>query len=149
MKVGRKLDESSTYVERVELRRRCGDGKWRRYTAAPRDAATMTGNSVARNVVAALAGNALQLTTFLRRYYSNALDLATLLQWPITRRCYDNASDLATLLRWPATRRCYGNTLDLAAVLRCPAARYNFGQCFCFYTRQLEERKGMGEREKF
>jgi hypothetical protein len=50
------------------------------------------------------------------------------------------------------------NTLDLAAVLQCPAACYNSGQrCaaaflfmfFFLYTRQLEERKRMGEREKF
>jgi hypothetical protein len=44
------------------------------------------------------------------------------------------------------------NALDLAAVLRCPAARYNSSVfvfvCF-FYTQQLEERKRMGEREKF
>jgi hypothetical protein len=49
------------------------------------------------------------------------------------------------------------NALDLVAVLRCAAARYNFSQhyaavflFFCFfYTRQLEKRKRMGEREKF
>jgi hypothetical protein len=64
----------------------------------------MVENAVARNVVAALAGNALQLAAFLRCYYSNALDLATLLRWPATRCYYDNALDLATLLRWPATR---------------------------------------------
>jgi hypothetical protein len=39
----------------------------------------MAGNVVTRNVVAALAGNALQLAAFLRRYCSNALDLAALL----------------------------------------------------------------------
>ncbi len=97
-------DESPTYVERVELNRRCGDGGRQCYTATPRNAATMARNAVARNVVAALADNALQLAAFLRRYCSNALDLAALLRWPTTRCCYDNALNLATLLRWPATR---------------------------------------------
>ncbi len=73
------LDGSSTYVERVELSRRCDDGGWRRYTATLRNAVTMAGNAVVCNVVATLAGNALQFATFLRRYCSNALDLATLL----------------------------------------------------------------------
>ncbi len=63
--VRRTSDESLIYVERVELSRRCGDGGRRRYTAAPRNAATMAGNAVARNVVAALACNALQLVAFL------------------------------------------------------------------------------------
>jgi hypothetical protein len=45
----------------------------------------MAGSVATRNVVAALAGNALQLATFLRRYYSNALDVATLLRWPAMR----------------------------------------------------------------
>jgi hypothetical protein len=110
--VRRTSNESSTYVERVELSRRCGDGGRRRYIIAPRNAALMAGNVVARNVVTSLAGNALQLATFLRRYCSNALDLVMLLRWLATRRCYDNALDLATLLRWPATRwtsqRCCG-----------------------------------------
>jgi hypothetical protein len=73
------FDESPTYVERVELNRRCDDGGRRCYTATPRKAAMMAGNAVARNVVAALVGNVLQLAVFLRRYCSNALDLATLL----------------------------------------------------------------------
>jgi hypothetical protein len=103
-KVGRKFDESPTYVERVKLSRHCGDGGQRRYTAALRNAATMAGNTVARNIVAALASNALQLATFLRRYCSNTLDLVALLRWPATQHCYDNMLDLATLLRWPATR---------------------------------------------
>ncbi len=103
-KVGRKSDESSIYVERVKFNRRCGDGGRQCYTAALRNVATMAGNAVARNVVTALAGNALQLAVFLRRYCSNALDLAALLRWPATRRCYDNTLDLATLLRWLATR---------------------------------------------
>jgi hypothetical protein len=58
-KVGRKSDESPTYVERVELNRCCGDGGQRRYTTAPRSNTTMAGNAIARNVVAALADNAL------------------------------------------------------------------------------------------
>ncbi len=86
----RTSDESPTYVERVELSRRCGNGGRWRYTAALRNVATMAENAVVCNVVAALAGN--------------ALDLAALLRWPATRRCYDNALDLATLLRWSATR---------------------------------------------
>jgi hypothetical protein len=59
------LDGSPTYVERVELSRRCGNGGRLRYTVALRNAATMAENAVARNVVAALAGNALQFATFL------------------------------------------------------------------------------------
>jgi hypothetical protein len=113
----------------------------------------MAGNAVARNIVAALAGNALQLAAFLRRYYSNALDLATLLRWPATRRCYDNALDLATLLRWSATWRCCGNTLDLTTVLRCSAARYNSGQrCaatfFFFFTPDNLKREKEWEKER-
>jgi hypothetical protein len=57
--VQRTSDESPTYVERVELSRRCGDGGRRHYTAAPCNAAMMAGNTIARNVIAALAGNAL------------------------------------------------------------------------------------------
>ncbi len=91
-KVGRKSDKSWTDVERVEFSRRCGDGGRRRYTAAPRNAATMAENAIARNVVAALAGNALQLAAFLRRYYDN-----------VTRRCCGNALDLAAVLRWLTT----------------------------------------------
>jgi hypothetical protein len=64
-KVGRTSDESRMKVRRksdvgrVELSRRCGNGGWRRYTAAPRNAATMAESIVARNVVAALVDNAL------------------------------------------------------------------------------------------
>jgi hypothetical protein len=119
----------------------------------------MAGNTVARNVVATLAGNVLQLAAFLRRYCSNALDLAAFL-----RRYCSNALDLVALLRWPATRCCYDNVLDLATLLRWPATRWTSQRCcdvrqraktpaflflFFFYTRQLEERKKMGEREKF
>jgi hypothetical protein len=79
----------------------------------------MAGNAVARNVVAALAGNALQLAAFLRRYCSNALDLAALLRWPATRCCYNNVLDLATLLRQRVGPRSDAamadNALDLAA----------------------------------
>ncbi len=127
--VRRTFDESPTYVECVELIRHCGNGGRWRYTVAPRNAATMAGNDVARNVVAALAGNALHLAAFLQRYCSNTLDLATLLQWPATRRCYDNALDLGTLLQWPATRRCCGNALDLAAMLRWPATHWTSQRC--------------------
>jgi len=45
----------------------------------------MAGNVAARSVVTALAGNTLQLVAFFQRYCSNALDVATLLQWPATR----------------------------------------------------------------
>ncbi len=117
--VRRTSDESPTYVERVELSRRYRDGERQCYTAAPRNATTMAGNAVARNVVAALAGNALQLATFLRRYCSNALDLAALLRWPATRCCYNNVLDLATLLRQRVGPRSdaamVDNALDLAA----------------------------------
>jgi len=96
---GRTSDESQTDVRwtsdvrRVELSRRCGDGGRRRYIAAPRNATTMAENVAARSVVAALAGNALQLAAFFRRCCSNALDVATLLRWPATgwtsQRCCD------------------------------------------------------------
>jgi hypothetical protein len=54
----------------------------------------MAKNVAARNVVAALADNSLQLAMFFRRYCNNALDVATLLRWPATRwtsqRCCDD-----------------------------------------------------------
>ncbi len=106
-------DESPTYVERVELSRHYGDGGRRCYTAAPRNVATMVRNAVARNIIAALAGNALQLAAFLWRYCNNALDFAMLFQWPATRRYYNNV-----------TRRCCGNVLELATVLRWPTTRW-------------------------
>ncbi len=156
--VQRTFDESPTYVERVELSRRCDDGGRRCYTAAPRNAATMTGNAVARNVVAALAGNALQLAAFLRRYYNNALDLAALLRWPATRCCYDNALDLATLLRWSATRwtsqRCCDGRQRTgprsgAAMSGSALQLQRFCFFFVFFTPDNLKRKRMGEREKF
>jgi hypothetical protein len=56
--VQRKSDEKSngrlTKVGRVELSRRCGDGRRRRYTTAPRNATTMAESVAARSVVAAL-----------------------------------------------------------------------------------------------
>jgi hypothetical protein len=51
-------------------------------TAVHYNAAAMAGSVTTRNVVAALASNALQFATFLRRYCNNALDLAALLQCP-------------------------------------------------------------------
>ncbi len=87
-KVGRKSN-----VGRVDLSHRCGDGGRWRYTAAPRNAAAMAGSVAARSVVAALAGNALQLVAFFRHCCNNALDLAALLRWPTarwtSRRCCD------------------------------------------------------------
>jgi len=87
----------------------------------------------------------------------------------------ENGLDLATLLRWltrgwTSQRYCDGRQeagprnaaamadkrLDLAAVLRWPATRCSPGQhyaasflFFFFFTRQLQEKKRMGEREKF
>jgi hypothetical protein len=112
-KVERKLDGHRTKVgrtsdvERVELSRRCDDGGQRHYTATPRNAATMAESVAARSVVAALAGNALQLAAFFRHCCNNALDLATLLRWPTTRwtsqRCCDGqqcAGPRSVLLRY-------------------------------------------------
>jgi hypothetical protein len=115
MKIQRTSDESRTCRAQSPL------GRWRA-AALPRNAAAMAGSVGARSVIAALVGNALQLAAFLWRYWSNALDVATLLRWPATRwrshRCCDgqqragrrtvaamasNALDVATLLRWPAT----------------------------------------------
>jgi hypothetical protein len=70
----------------------------------------------------------------------------------------DNATLLQQCAGLHSSVAMADNALDLTAVLRCPAARYNSGQrCAAaflfffvfFYTRQLEERKRMGEREKF
>ncbi len=109
--VRRTSDESPTYVERVELSRRCGDGGRQCYTAAPRNTATMAGNAVARNVVAALAGNALQLAAFLRHYCSNAVLLRQRVKPCNVATMAGNALDLAAVLRWPTThwtsQRCY------------------------------------------
>ncbi len=98
--VQRTSDESPTYVERVELSHLCGNGGRRCYTAAPRNAVTMAGNAVARNVVTALASNAV----LLRQCVGPCSGAATTTRWTLQRCCYDNALDLATLLRWPATR---------------------------------------------
>ncbi|CAM6017344.1 unnamed protein product [Sphagnum balticum] len=114
-KVGRKSDkrptkvrqtsnESPTYVECVKLNRRCGNGERRRYTAAPRNAATMARNAIARNVVAALASNALQLVTFLRRYCSNAVLLRQRVGPCNVAAMAGNALDLVAVLRWLTTR---------------------------------------------
>jgi hypothetical protein len=110
----------------------------------------MAGSVAARNIVAALAGNALQLAAFFRRCYNNALDVATLLRWLATRwtsrHCCDGrqrARPRSVLLRCPAARWASERCCDVRQ-------RYNSGQQrFCFFTRQLEERKKMGEREKF
>jgi hypothetical protein len=103
MKVRRKSD-----VGRVELSYRCGDGGRRRYIAAPRNAAAMAGSVAARSVVAALAGNALQLVAFFRRCCSNTLDVTTLLRWSATR--------------WTSQRvvAMSGSALGLGALLQCP-----------------------------
>jgi len=79
MKVGGKSD-----IGRVELSRRCGDGRRRCYTAAPHNAVAMAGSVAARSVLPAL----LQQSAGRRNVAamaSNALDLATLLRWPTTR----------------------------------------------------------------
>jgi hypothetical protein len=117
----------------------------------------MAGSVATRSVVAALTGKALQLTTFFRRCCSNALDVATLLRWLATRwisqRCCDGqqrARPRSVLLRCPAARWASERCCDVRQ-------RYNSGQrytttflfLFFFFTRQLEERKKMGEREKF
>jgi len=70
----------------------------------------MAGSVAARNVVAALAGNALQLAAFFQRCCSNALDVATLLQWPIARWTSQRVAAMSY------------NALGLGALLRCPTA---------------------------
>jgi hypothetical protein len=77
-----------------------------------------------------------------------------------------NVLDLTALLRWPTARwtsqrvaAMSGSALGLGALLRCPIALqlrptlhyivFVFVCFFFFFTRQLEERKRMGEREKF
>ncbi len=62
-----------------------------------------------------------------------------------------NALDLAAVLRWPTTHWTSQRCCDVRQRATTPA---NSGQRFCFflffiYTRQLQERKRMGEREKF
>jgi hypothetical protein len=101
--VWRTSDESPTYVERVKLSCRCGDGGRRCYNAALRNTTTMAGNAVARNVVAALANNALQLAAFLRCYCSNAVLLRQRVGPCNVAATADNVLDLATVLRWPTT----------------------------------------------
>jgi hypothetical protein len=129
--VRRTSDESSIYVERVELNRRCGDGGRWRYIAAPRNAATMVGNVVAHNIVAALAGNALQLATFLRHYCSI---LATLLQQRAGPRSVAAMACNAALLRQHVgpcnVVAMAGNALDLAAVVRWPTTRWTSQWCY-------------------
>ncbi len=124
-------DESPTYVERVELSRCCGNSGRRCYTAVPHNVTTMAENTIARNVVATLASNVLQLAAFLQRYCSNALDLAALLRRPATRCYYDNALDLATLLRWSATRWTSQRCCDGRQRATTPANATL--QRFCFF----------------
>jgi hypothetical protein len=140
---GRRTKVRRTKIGRVELSRHCGDGGRRRYTAAPRNAAAMAGSVAARSIVIGLAGNALQLAAFFRRCCSNVLDVATLLRWPATR--------------WTSQRYCDGrqragprNVVAMSDSTTTPANAALQRFCFCFFfTRQLEERKRMGEREKF
>jgi hypothetical protein len=75
---------------------------------------------------------------------SNALDLAALLRWSTAHwtsqrvaAMSGNALGLGALLRCPTT-------LQLRPTLRCSVFVFVF-----FFTRQPEERKRMGEREKF
>jgi len=156
-KVGRTFDERPTKVGRVEHSCRCGDGGRRRYTAAPRNAAVMVGSVAARNVVAALVDNALQLATFFRRCCSNALDVATLLRWPATRwalqRCCDGqqrAGPRNMLLRCPATHwaseRCCDVRQRYNSGQRCAAA-FLFLFLFFFYPTTLREKKNGKKRE--
>jgi hypothetical protein len=58
-----------------------------------------------------------------------------------------NALDLAAVLRWPTTHWTSQRCCDVRQRATTPAKFQRF--CFFFYTRQLEERKRMGEREKF
>ncbi len=76
---------------------------------------------------------------------SNVLDLAALLRWPAARwtsRCvatmFGSALGLRVLLRCPTT-------LQLRPTLRCSV----FVLFFFFFTRQLEERKGMEKERSF
>jgi hypothetical protein len=115
-KVGRKSN-----VGRVDLSHRCGDGGRRRYTAAPRNAAAMAGSVAARSVVAALAGNALQLVAFFRRCCNNALDLAALLRWPTARWTSQRVAAMS------------GSALGLGALLRCPTTLQLRPTAFLFF----------------
>jgi len=135
--------------------------------------AALAGSAAAtRSNFASLASNALQLATMLRpRSAATRGDAAA------SHRCCDgrqgaephnaammarNGLGLVVLLRWPERARpcsatmMAGNGLDLTVLLRWPAARCSPGQhCaamflfFLFFTRQLQERKRMGERKKF
>jgi hypothetical protein len=137
MEVGRTSDENPTFVECVELNHRCNDGERWHYTTTPRNVATMAGSVITRNVVAALAGNALQLATLLRHWLAMCCNLQrcygviTAMRWT-SQCCYDNALDLATLLRQHvephSAVEMAGNALNRATLLRCPIAHYNFGQ---------------------
>jgi hypothetical protein len=63
-----------------------------------------------------------------------------------------NALDLAAVLRWPTTHWTSQQCCDVWQRATTPANAALQSFCFFlffFYTRQLEERKRMGEREKF
>jgi hypothetical protein len=82
----------------------------------------MARSVAARSVVAALAGNALQLAAFFRRCCSNALDVATLLRWPATR--------------WTSQRCCDGQQRagpQSVAAMSDSAATPANAQRFCFF----------------
>jgi hypothetical protein len=82
------LDESGTNVGRVKL----DDMAAATAVTVYCNVAAMAGSATACNVVAALAGNALQFIAFLRRCCNNATAMAS------------NTLDLATLLRCPAAQ---------------------------------------------
>jgi len=68
----------------------------------------MAGSVAARSIVAALAGNALQLAAFFRCCCSNTLDVTTLLRWSAT--CWTSQHVVAMS----------GSALGLGALLQCP-----------------------------
>jgi hypothetical protein len=119
--VGRTSDKSRTKIQQTsdESRTCRTQPPLRRWRAAalPRNAAAMAGSIAARSVVATLADNALQLAAFLRRCCSNALDVATLLRWPVAH--------------WTSQRYCDGQQRagPRSVLLRCPAARWALERC--------------------
>jgi len=138
---GRWTEVRRTKIGRVELSRHCGDGGRRRYTAAPRNAATMAGSIAARSIVIGLAGNALQLAAFFRRCCSNALDVATLLRWPV--------------MRWTSQRYCDGrqragprNVVAMSDSTTTPANAALQRFCFCFFLPDNLKREKEWEKER-
>jgi len=137
--VERKSDESPTDVERIELSRRCCDGRWRRCTAAPGNATLQRGRQSTTTCCYGEAGKALQLATVARSAERCDLLLWRGPQWVATH-CYGNGQQRCNSRRWADS-----------ALQPWPTLRYSIF-VFCFFlldnfkSERKKDRKRKGGR---